>query len=222
MENWHRSVEDAYKLITGQKLVMNGYDGWEKESLKDEEHPLASYNITEPRILKCYNANKSISDNSNENSFVEGNSWADADINDIHMTGRLIGGCMDCLVNLLGTSFDKVGDFLERYKEDGFIWFLEACDLNVMAIRRAMWQMDNAGWFKYVKGFMIGRPLVFGQEMLGLNQYEAVMGIIRKYKVPVVMDADIGHLAPMMPLVSGSVADISVAGNDITVDMKLV
>jgi muramoyltetrapeptide carboxypeptidase LdcA involved in peptidoglycan recycling len=36
------------------------------------------------------------------------------------------------------------------------------------------------------------------------------------------MDADIGHLAPMMPLVSGSVADISVAGNDITVDMKLV
>jgi muramoyltetrapeptide carboxypeptidase LdcA involved in peptidoglycan recycling len=215
-------VEDAYKLITGQKLIMNGYDGWEKESLKDEEHPLASYNITEPRILKCYNTAKPISDNSNGNSFVEGNSCADADINDIHMTGRLIGGCMDCLVNLLGTSFDKVGDFLERYKEDGFIWFLEACDLNAMAIRRAMWQMDNAGWFKYVKGFMIGRPLVFGQEMLGLNQYEAVMGIIRKYKVPVVMDADIGHLAPMMPLVSGSVADISVSGNDITVDMKLV
>jgi muramoyltetrapeptide carboxypeptidase LdcA involved in peptidoglycan recycling len=222
METWHRSVEDAYKLITGQKLVMNGYDGWEKESLKDEEHPLASYNITEPRILKCYNANKPISDNSNENNLIEGNSCADADINDIHMTGRLIGGCMDCLVNLLGTSFDKVRDFLERYKEDGFIWSLEACDLNVMAIRRAMWQMDNAGWFKYVKGFMIGRPLVFGQEMLGLNQYEAVMGIIRKYNVPVVMDADIGHLAPMMPLVSGSVADISVAGNDITVDMKLV
>ena len=49
----------------------------------------------------------------------------------------MIGGCMDCLVNLIGTKFDRVGEFLERYKDDGFIWFLESCDLNVMSIRRA-------------------------------------------------------------------------------------
>ncbi len=82
---------------------------------------------------------------------------------------------MDCLVNLLGTRFDKTQDFLEKYKEDGIIWFLEACDLNVFAIRRAMWQMEEAGWFQYVKGFLIGRPLCFGQEMMGLDQYQAVL-----------------------------------------------
>ena len=27
---------------------------------------------------------------------------------EITMQGRLLGGCMDCLVNLLGTEFDKV------------------------------------------------------------------------------------------------------------------
>jgi muramoyltetrapeptide carboxypeptidase LdcA involved in peptidoglycan recycling len=81
--------------------------------------------------------------------------------------------------------------------------------------------MDAGGWFKYCKGFIIGRPLVFGQELMGLDQYEAVMGILRKYKVPVVMDADIGHLAPQMPLICGSMAKLTVEDNSITVDMKL-
>jgi muramoyltetrapeptide carboxypeptidase LdcA involved in peptidoglycan recycling len=70
----------------------------------------------------------------------------------VQLEGRLVGGCMDCLVNLLGTRFDRVQDFNERYKEEGIIWFMESCDLNVMAIRRAIWQMKNAGWFSYVKG----------------------------------------------------------------------
>ena len=74
------------------------------------------------------------------------------------MRGRLLGGCVDCLVNLLGTKCDYVNQFNERYKEDGIIWFLECCDLNVMGIRRAMWQMKNAGWLDRTKGFLIGRP----------------------------------------------------------------
>lgn len=196
MEPWHEAISDAFDLICGRKLTMTGYDMWEKESLKDEEHPLVPYNTTEKRIIKGF-----------PESFKT--------------SGRLIGGCMDCLVNLIGTRFDKTADFLERYKQDGFIWFLEACDLNMMSIRRAMWQMDEAGWFKYAKGFMIGRPLAFGQDMFGLDQYEAVLGIIGKYNVPVVMDVDIGHLAPMMPLICGSMADVKVNGQSLEVDMKL-
>lgn len=206
MEPWHRSIEDAFSLLRGKKLSFGGYKGYEKESLKTEENPLAPYNITEKKELHIYKGNKNgTASNSGE----------------VYISGRLIGGCMDCLVNLLGTSFDKTGDFLERYKDDGFIWFLESCDLNVMAIRRAMWQMDNAGWFKYVKGFMIGRPLVHGQELMGLNQYDAVLGIIAKYGVPVIMDIDIGHIAPMMPLISGSMAGVSASGNNLVVDMRL-
>lgn len=88
---------------------------------------------------------------------------------------------MDCLVNLTGTSFDKVAEFQKKYRDDGILWFLESCDLNVMSIRRAMWHMKQAGWFENTKGFLIGRPLQFGQEMMGLDQYEAVMGIVREY-----------------------------------------
>lgn len=193
MEPWHPVLKDALGVLTGQKDSVKGYDTWEKESLKDEMNPFASYNVVEPKILKCF---------PNE---------------DIHMEGRLIGGCMDCLVNLLGTRFDKVEEFLEKYKEDGFIWFLESCDLNVMAIRRAMWQMKNANWFQYVKGFVIGRPLCFGQEMMGLDQYEAVMAIVRDFNVPVIMDADLGHLSPSLPIVCGAKATIDAKGNDLSI-----
>lgn len=205
MQTWHPAVSDTLSVLTGASLTVNGYDGWEKESLKTAKDPTAVWNITEPRILKCYGPGQMTAQNEP----------------DMQFSGRLIGGCMDCLVNLLGTKYDKVKAFNERYTKDGLIWFLESCDLNVMSIRRAMWQMENAGWFEHVKGFIIGRPLVFGQEMMGLDQYEAVMGIIRKYQVPVVMDADLGHLPPAMPIICGSIGNVQVKGNQMTLSMEL-
>ena len=203
MEPWHLSLTDAFGLLKGETKEIHGYDKWEKESLKNEEHPLLPYNTTEPRVLK---------------SFL-GRQAAEAG-QKIQFSGRLLGGCMDCLVNLLGTRFDKTGDFLEKYKEDGFVWFLEACDLNVFAIRRAIWQMEHAGWFQYVKGFLIGRPLQFGQKFGELDQYRAVTDLLGKYNVSIVMDLDIGHLHPAMPLIVGSYAKVAVEGNEIEIKME--
>jgi muramoyltetrapeptide carboxypeptidase LdcA involved in peptidoglycan recycling len=208
MEPWHQSLQDAYDILRGRKLTVNGYKKWERDSKKDEEHPLVPYNLTEKKILKCYIPKG-------------GQLFAAPKDKTLEINGRLIGGCLDCLVTILGTKFDGVTDFNEKYKADGFIWFIESCDLNVMGIRRAIWQMKNAGWFGYVRGFMIGRPYVFGQEMMGLDQYHAVTDLLAEYGVPVIMDADIGHLSPMMPLVTGSVATIKVHGNDISVSMQL-
>ncbi len=204
MEPWHPSVQDAFDLMTGKKNTVCGYDGWEKESLKDAEHPLVPYNITEERILKVYDP-------------VTGNITKQGSVD---ISGRLIGGCLDCLDMLVGTKFDKVPEFAEKYKEEGILWFLEACDLNVMSIRRAIWQLEHSGWFQYTKGFLIGRPLCFGQEMMGLDHYSAVTGVLAKYKVPIIMDADVGHFAPMMPLICGSYASIRVNGNEIQIEMK--
>ncbi len=201
MEPWHESLEDAYQLLRGKKKEICGYELWEKEGLKDEEHPLLPYNVTEKKELKVFFPQQE------EKKTVQ-------------MEGRLVGGCMDCLVTLLGTNYDKVTEFSERYKEDGIVWFLESCDLNVMGIRRAIWQMKHAGWFSHVKGFLIGRPLVFGQEMMGLDTCHAVTDLLEEYQVPIIMDADIGHIPPMMPLVSGSYAKVQVTGNDIRIHME--
>ena len=80
--------------------------------------------------------------------------------------------------------------------------------------------MKNAGWFSHVKGFLVGRPLVYGQEMMGLDQYRAVTDLLAEYQVPIIMDVDMGHLPPMMPVICGSYAKIDVSGdNDISIQM---
>ena len=195
---WHPAVQDALDLLCGKITRVHNYDLWEKESVKDEEHPLAPYHVTEPVELKV---------------FPQG-------AENVTMEGRLIGGCMDCLVNLLGTRFDHVKEFQERYKEDGFLWFLEACDLHVMSIRRAIWQMKEAGWFSHVKGFLIGRPVCFGEEAFGIDHYRAVTDLLAEYQVPVIMDLDIGHMAPMMPVVTGAMAKAHVQGNTFVLDYE--
>jgi muramoyltetrapeptide carboxypeptidase LdcA involved in peptidoglycan recycling len=124
---------------------------------------------------------------------------------------------MDCLVNLLGTTFDHVAEFNERYQNEKIIWFMEACDLNLMSIRRAIWQMKNAGWFQNLAGFLIGRPLCFGEEAFGIDQYRAVTDLLAEYGVPVIMDMDIGHLPPMMPLIVGATAAVDVKGNEVSI-----
>lgn len=198
MEPWHQSIQDAFSLLKGERLTVSNYDGWEKEWPERETNPIAPYNITEPysHILL------SKGDTAN-------------------FSGRLLGGCLDCLVTLCGTRFDRVREFNERYKEDGIIWFIESCDLNVMSMRRAMWQLENAGWFEHVKGFIIGRPLHYEDDFDGFTPHDAFGGVLEKYNVPVILDADIGHLSPMMPLITGSYAEISATKDNININMKL-
>ncbi len=198
MEPWHPAIEDAFRVLTGQTLTVHGYDRYEGESEKDEENPLAPYHVTEPRVTVKMPKRRNL-----------------------HLEGRLVGGCMDVLTMYPGTKFDRVRDFTERYKEDGILWFLEACDLNTMGIRRALWQMEQAGWFEHVSGFLFGRPLCHGEIFCDLNQYDAVTGILEKYQVPILMDLDIGHIPPAMPLICGSYAKVDARGNAVDIEMLL-
>ena len=223
-EPWHESMEDAMKLLTGEKTEFSSYALWEKEEFSAEDETgsaLLSYNVTEKAKYYYYLPKE------------EGNEYSgkllscDELTNDIsvpeelrsglNISGRLLGGCVDILSLHVGTRTDKVAEFLEKYKDDGFIWFLECCDLDPLSMRRAFWQMREAGWFKYVKGFMIGRPLHFGEEALGVNQYNAVTDILGGLGAPIIMDLDIGHVPPMMPMVSGSLAEVKASGNKINV-----
>lgn len=191
----HPSLSDAFGVLTGRVSTVRNYPLWEKEET-EEDDPLAPYHLTEPfRVTRFPDAPAAFS-------------------------GRLIGGCLDCLVNLCGTRFDKVKEFNGRYQKDGAVWFLEACDLTPMGIRRALWQLKNAGWFETAKGFLIGRPYLYDMDFMGVNRLNAVTDTLGALGVPILLDLDIGHLPPMMPLVEGAMADVESAGNDVTIAMR--
>lgn len=194
MEPWHPVVFDALRLLKGEQSAVSGYGLWQSEGGKDETHPLLPYHTTESTILKKY----------------------PKDAGPIHIKGRLLGGCLDVLSVLSGTVYDHVSDFLARYPDDKILWFLESCDFNVFDIQRALWKLEHCGWFRNAGGFLFGRPMHFNEDIMGLDQYEAILNILAKYQLPIIMDADLGHLPPSMPIITGAVCDLYCSGNDIS------
>ena len=216
--NRHECVNDSFDILRGKKKSVHNYDKWYKEIAPVEkdctgEDPETGYE-------ELY-VNEKTGDTFAVIPYKQYIYCGDKKADQAKLSGRLTGGCMDCLVTLAGTKFDKVPEFADRYKDDGIIWFLESCDLSVMSIRRALWQMENAGWFENVKGFLIGRPLRFDDTFGDFDHYDAILGILSKYNVPILMDLDIGHQFPQMPLISGSYADIFASGNSIGIDFRL-
>ncbi len=202
MKKWHRSLEDTWDMISGKHLGVSGYDKWEIESLKTPDDPLEPYNLTEEKKLVLCLGNKTV-----EN---------------VTMKGRMIGGCLDTLLTLIGTPFDKVKEFIQRYKGDGLVWFLEACDLSVYQIRRGLWQMKQAGWFEGVSGFIFGRPMHFDEPEGVLDRHLAVTAHLEELGVPIVMDADLGHLPPAVPVITGALGEISADKSNMHIDHLLV
>ncbi len=244
-EPWHDSVTDSLKLLMGEIDSVSGYPYWEKDEIEvaegEEQDPYLPYNATEKTVYQYFVPGKTekivsgetITENavSGENSVdtvVTGENLVDTVVSGdsftgkVEMKGRLIGGCVDILSVLMGTKYDKTTDFLEKYKDDGFIWFLECCDLDPLSVRRAFWSMREAGWFKYVNGFLIGRPRHFGEEALGVDMYNAITDIIGELGVPVIMDTDIGHKPPAMPIISGGYAEVEAEGNHLEISYKFI
>lgn len=194
----HAYISDAWDILTGEKLRVSNYDKWAKDGAETED-PLAADVMTEDFRLRYGGT----ADSSAE------------------FSGRLIGGCLDILQVLCGTEYDRTVRFAEKYASDGIIWFLEACDLNPMGIRRAVWQLRNAGWFENAKGFLIGRALNYDMDFMGMDRINAVTGALEDLGLPIVLDLDIGHLPPSMPLISGAMADVKAEGNSISINMRL-
>ena len=87
-----------------------------------------------------------------------------------------------------------------------------------MSYRRALWNLREAGWFDDAKGFIIGRARgARGEEFTGVDEYNAVTDILEGFGVPIIMDADIGHISPMLPVIMGAEAFVSAKGNDLRI-----
>lgn len=139
---------------------------------------------------------------------------------DINFSGILLGGCLDVLNNLCGTRFD----FMEKFNSENqkIIWALEACDLSPMDIRRSVWHLKESGWFEKASGFIIGRPLTaWKRDFMGVNQYNAIIDVLKDLNVPIIMDADIGHINPDMPLVMGAETKVKIENGNINCTFEL-
>lgn len=178
-------TKDAIRLLNGE-LEFDDYGKWEYQA-KKYENPLEPYHLNKISKIISYNYNNPFS-------------------------GRLIGGCLDCLITLCGTKYDNTLNYINNHNE-GIIFFLEACDLNSIQITRALFQLKNANWFKNIKGFIIGRSNNYYDKSFGITPQKAYLKALREYNVPILLDVDLGHLGPSIPLRCGAYTTISLIDN---------
>lgn len=183
MGEWHKALEHNLAILEGKKVIQTSFDFYE-DGFYDKITGLESYRLDQPVYWKNLSSKK-----------------------EIRMSGRLLGGCLDVLLNLVGTRFDQTVQFLDKYRQDGVLWYLESFALNSDAITRGLWQLKEAGWFDTAKGFVFGRPTFFSPTY-EISYEEAVLSVLGELQVPIILDADIGHKPPQMTMINGALATI--------------
>jgi len=128
--------------------------------------------------------------------------------NQLYFEGRMIGGCMDVLCKLIGTRYAPVTEFLEKYENDGFIWSLESCEMSAADIYRTLWQMRECNWFNNCNGILYGRVAGYS-DTYGFTLIDALESGLGNLDIPLLYDADIGHVPPQIQIINGAYGKIN-------------
>lgn len=141
--------------------------------------------------------------------------------NDLEVKGRMIGGCIDTLKNLIGTSYGEVNKFHRDYARDvGLLFYFENCEMSPTEIYRTLYNMRYAGWFENAKGVVFGRSSALDSDEF---TYEtAVVDALGELELPLVFDADIGHKPPQMTILNGAIGELKVEAGSAELTQHLV
>lgn len=183
MEQWHRCLEENVAVLGGELLMQKSFPMY-KNGFAERITGYENYQEDTPVRWECKSEQEKL-------------------------TGRLLGGCLDVLLDLVGTRFDKTMEWCQRYKDDGILWYLESFALSAERLTCGLWHLREAGWFRHASGFVFGRPTFFSSEN-DISYQEAVESVLGELSVPIVYEADIGHKAPRMTMINGARAELSV------------
>lgn len=133
-------------------------------------------------------------------------SWTVLGGGDADCSGRLIGGCLECLAPLAGTPYGDIPGFGRQHAADGLVVYLEAAEADAYAVCRTLHGLRLAGWFEHANGVLIGRTR--GPDQPDLTQHAAIADALGDLGVPIVLDVECGHVPPFLPLVNGAHAHV--------------
>lgn len=178
-----KTLTDSIKIMQGEEIIQKSFGVCEPK--EDEREIFESYHLTLETQWKNLNNEKKLM-----------------------FSGRCLGGCLDVIINLIGTKYDKVKDYIEKYKNDGIVWFFDIFEMSTPQVLCHLWQMKNAGYFEHCKGIIFGRAFLL-REDYDMDLAEVVKDAIGNLAIPVILNADIGHVPPQMPIVNGSILEIT-------------
>ena len=151
-----------------------------------------------------------VENNEVDDLFDQPNEWLNIN-GDVDESGIIIGGCIEVLKDIIGTKFDNTLEFLEKYKDEGFIWYFDVFSMTSEGLYNTLLQFKNAGWFKYAKAIIIGK-VRFPNTFTGMEYEEAVKKALPDVKT--IFDFDIGHVKPSFTMINGMKARVVSSDNE--------
>ena len=138
---------------------------------------------------------------------------------DFTSSGVIIGGCLDVLRYLFGTSYDGTKKFINKYKDKRIIWYFDIFAMGSIDVYLTLLQMKKMGYFKYSDTFIFG-SILFPKEELNMNYkeiYEKALG-----NKNIIVDANIGHVNPRFTILNGSLATVTYEKGELTIKQELI
>jgi muramoyltetrapeptide carboxypeptidase LdcA involved in peptidoglycan recycling len=124
-----------------------------------------------------------------------------------HVSGRLVGGCLDVLEFLKGTSW-----WIPNELWDGAIFFAETSEgaPAPWLVRQWLRNYGSQGILGRISGLLLARPMKYSSQMTQ-QLYSEVRRILAEFgreDMPVVANMDFGHTSPQMVVPIGCRAEI--------------
>jgi len=125
---------------------------------------------------------------------------------DVKVEGRIIGGCLECLKDVIGTKYDYVNKFIDKYENEGIIWYFDIFSMTSEGVYNTLLQFKNAGWFRSTKCVLIGK-VKYPNTFTDLTYDEVIHEALGD--IPYIYKFDIGHVKPSFTIVNGSKVKIT-------------
>lgn len=136
----------------------------------------------------------------------------------VDVTGRLVGGCIETMTAIAGTPYGDVAAFGRDHGD--LVVYLEAAEDEAFTICRDLHHLRLAGWFDHAAAVLVGRTRAPASEG-GFTQRDAVVDALGMLDLPIVVDLEIGHVPPHLPLVNGATARVVVDGSTREITQEL-
>ena len=129
----------------------------------------------------------------------------------VTVEGRLVGGCIETISNLMGTPYGDIASFAERDAPEGLLVYVEASEDGALEICRNLHGMRLAGFFDAANAVVVGRTSA--PDAATLTQDQAVMDALGGLGVPIIAGVECGHVPPYLPIVNGARGRLEYAGD---------
>ncbi|MCK5072570.1 MAG: LD-carboxypeptidase [Bacteriovoracaceae bacterium] len=191
------SSRDYLGLKEGDFFIQKSSNKWQSKFINFSDNLSTTFNLNEKTYWKVLNGNGA------------------------SIEGRIIGGCLDTIREIIATPYGNLNSFFNDYaKEEGIILYLENCEQNLVELYRILISFKLAGWYDNLNGIIFGRN--GGPENDKFSYYGCISKVFESADYPVILDADIGHKPPQMTIINGSFASLSVDSGKAVLKQKLI